>query len=144
MVQNFFRYGSLLPVLTALAWLSLKPQLAGGVEQQLNGQKFILPDGFEIVQAAGSDLVERPISVDFDEQGRLYVTESSGTNDKAEIQLANRPHRVLRLEDTDGDGVFDRRTVFADQLMLPEGALWHQGALYVSAPPQHLEAGRHR
>lgn len=135
MVQNFFRYGSLLPVLTALAWLSLKPQLAGGVEQQLNGQKFILPDGFEIVQAAGSDLVERPISVDFDEQGRLYVTESSGTNDKAEIQLANRPHRVLRLEDTDGDGVFDRRTVFADQLMLPEGALWHQGALYVSAPP---------
>ena len=135
MDQIFSRGGSIPPVLTALVWLFLGPCVAGGAEQQLNGQKFTLPDGFEIVQAAGPALVERPISVDFDEWGRLYVTESSGTNDKAEIQLANRPHRVLRLEDTNGDGVFDRRTVFADQLMFPEGALWHQGALYVSAPP---------
>jgi putative membrane-bound dehydrogenase-like protein len=139
----------------AALWFGLSSLAAGGADRQLpeqpvatqrlaeqqhngpqlNGQKFTLPDGFEIVQAAGTDLVERPISVDFDERGRLYVTESSGTNDKSDIQLINKPHRVLRLEDTDGDGVFDRRTVFADQLMFPEGALWHQGALYVSAPP---------
>lgn len=135
MAQIVSPFGSIRLVLTALVSLSLGPWSAVAAEQQLNGQKFTLPDGFEIVQAAGPDLVERPISVDFDDQGRLYVTESSGTNDKAEIQLANRPHRVLRLEDTNGDGVFDRKTVFADQLMFPEGALWHQGALYVSAPP---------
>jgi putative membrane-bound dehydrogenase-like protein len=126
--------GWVFPLFAGLG-MACGPLVAHGADHQLNGQKFTLPEGFEIVVAAGTDLVERPISVDFDERGRLYVTESSGTNDKAEIQLANRPHRVLRLEDTDGDGVFDRRTVFADQLMFPEGALWHQGALYVSAPP---------
>ena len=54
---------------------------------------------------------------------------------KVEAQLAEKPHRVVRLEDTDGDGTFDRRTVFADRLMFPEGALWFDGSLYVSAPP---------
>jgi len=35
----------------------------------------------------------------------------------------------------DGDGVFDTSTVFADHMMFPEGAMWLDGSLYVSAPP---------
>jgi putative membrane-bound dehydrogenase-like protein len=92
-------------------------------------------DGFSVELAAGAALVERPITMALDERGRLYVTDSSGTNDPVEKQLADRPHRVLRLEDTDGDGRFDRRTVFADHLMFPEGTMWLDGSLYVSAPP---------
>jgi putative heme-binding domain-containing protein len=46
---------------------------------------------------------------------------------------------LLRLEDMDGDGVFDRRVVFADRLGFPEGVLWHEGAVYVSVPPQILK-----
>src|SRR6478736_2279501 len=75
----------------------------------LNGHSFTLPPGFEIELVAGPPLVDRPITVDFDEEGRLYVAESSGTNDKAVVQLENKPHRILRLEDTDGDGRSDRR-----------------------------------
>ena len=48
------------------------------------------------------------------------------------------------LEDTDGDGTFDKRTVFADKLTFPSGALWHRGALYVCSPPGPLEVRRHR
>jgi putative membrane-bound dehydrogenase-like protein len=96
---------------------------------------FTLPSGFEIERVAGPPLVDRPITADFDEQGRLYVTDSSGSNAKVEQQLAERPHRILRLEDSDGDGRFDRRTVFADHMMLPQGTLWHEGSLYVAAPP---------
>ena len=96
---------------------------------------FTLPNGFTIELAAPSSLVPRPIEADFDEQGRLYVTDSSGSNDKVEKQLAEKPHRVLRLEDTDGDGVFDKQVVFADKLMFPEGCLWFDGSLYVAAPP---------
>jgi putative membrane-bound dehydrogenase-like protein len=104
-------------------------------EVALNGHTFTLPEGFTVELIAGPPLVDRPIVADFDEQGRLYVAESSGTNDKAAVQLETKPHRILRLEDSDGDGRFDRRTVFADRMMFPEGTLWYDGSLYVAAPP---------
>ena len=46
-----------------------------------------------------SPLVDRPISASFDDQGRLYVTDSSGSNEKPDKQLEAKPHRVVRLED---------------------------------------------
>src|SRR5262245_38207179 len=92
-------------------------------------------DGFEIERIAGPPLVERPIVADFDEQGRLYVADSSGSNDKVQKQLEERPHRIVRLEDTNQDGRFDKSVVFADKMMFPEGTLWFDGSLYVSAPP---------
>jgi len=96
---------------------------------------FTVPDGFEVELVAGPPLVNRPISADFDEQGRLYVTDSSGSNDKVQKQLEDKPHRVVRLEDTDGDGRFDKSTVFADKVMFPEGAMWFDGSFYMGAPP---------
>ena len=100
-----------------------------------NGREFKVPDGFTIEPIAGPPLVDRPIVADFDEKGRLYVADSSGSNEKVKIQVVERPHRVVRLEDTNGDGVFDRSTVFADKMMFPEGAMFFDGSLYVSAPP---------
>lgn len=94
-----------------------------------------VPVGFSIELAAASPLVERPIVAAFDDEGRLYVAESSGSNDPVQKQLEEKPHRVVRLEDADGDGKFDRRTVFADKLMFPQGALFFDGSLYVSAAP---------
>ncbi|MGE3780273.1 MAG: PVC-type heme-binding CxxCH protein, partial [Pirellulaceae bacterium] len=105
------------------------------VEIPLNGHTFTLPDGFDIELIAGPPLVNRPITADFDEQGRLYVSDSSGSNEKVQVQLEQKPHRILRLEDVDGDGVFDRSQVFADRLMFPEGTMWYDGSLYVAAPP---------
>src|SRR6266853_4592138 len=96
---------------------------------------FTVPDGFEVELVAGPPLVERPIVADFDEQDRLYVADSSGSNDKLEKQLQDKPHRIVRLDDADGDGRFDKSTVFADKMMFPEGALWFSGSLYVAAPP---------
>jgi putative membrane-bound dehydrogenase-like protein len=102
---------------------------------RLNGHTFTLPVGFDIELAAAPPVVQRPISMDFDEQGRLYVTDSSGSNEPVQQQLKKKPHRVLRLEDTKGSGRFDKSTVFADQMMFPEGCLWYAGSLYVAAPP---------
>jgi putative membrane-bound dehydrogenase-like protein len=104
-------------------------------EVQLNGHTFTLRVGFDIELVAGPPLVNRPIEADFDELGRLYVSDSSGSNDNVQEQLRKRPHRVVRLEDSDGDGRFDKSTVFADKLMFPEGVLWHGGSLYVAAAP---------
>jgi putative membrane-bound dehydrogenase-like protein len=94
-----------------------------------------VPAGFSIELAAGPPLVERPIVASFDDEGRLYVAESSGSNDPVQKQLELKPHRIVRLEDSDGDGKFDKRTVFADRMMFPEGCLWFEGSVYVAAPP---------
>ena len=50
----------------------------------------------------------------------------------------------LRLEDTDGDGRFDKSVVFADRMMFPEGAMWLDGSLSRRGAAEHLEADRHR
>jgi putative membrane-bound dehydrogenase-like protein len=74
----------------------------------------------------------------FDDEGRLYVCASSGfnlTQGTSEVLVKNPPHRIVRLEDTDGDGRFDRSTLFADRMTFPMGALWHDGALYVASAP---------
>jgi putative membrane-bound dehydrogenase-like protein len=113
--------------------LASLPTLAA--EFKFGAQTLTVPEGFEVQRVAGPPLVDRPIEADFDEQGRLYVTDSSGSNGKPDKQLELKPHRVVRLEDTDGDGKYDKRIVFADKLMFPEGAMWHDGSLYVAAPP---------
>jgi putative membrane-bound dehydrogenase-like protein len=123
----------LLPV---ASWVLLAGRPAPQTNKvRLNGHTFTLPPGFEIELVAGPPLVDRPIAADFDEQGRLYVSDSSGSNEPVAKQLKTKPHRIVRLEDTDGDGRFDRRTVFADRMMFPEGVMWLAGSLYVAAPP---------
>ncbi len=87
----------------------------------LNGHTFTLPDGFVIEVAAKAPLVDRPITMDFDERGRLYVTDSSGSNEPTAKQLENPTHRIRRLEDVDADGVYDKSTLFADKMMSPRG-----------------------
>src|SRR6185295_4352834 len=56
----------------------------------LGPHTFTLPDGFTIELVANTPLVDRPIEADFDDQGRLYVTDSSGSNDKSDKQLAEK------------------------------------------------------
>jgi hypothetical protein len=94
--------------LSACALLLTLALPAQAEEFTFNGHTFNLPDGFTLEQIAGPPLVRSPICMDFDEQGRLYVADSSGSNDPVKKQLEERPHRIVRLVDTDGDGVLTR------------------------------------
>ncbi|WP_414660973.1 PVC-type heme-binding CxxCH protein [Horticoccus sp. 23ND18S-11] len=98
-------------------------------------QTLTVPEGFTVELVAAPPLVNRPISIAFDEQGRLYATDSSGLSERAPKQFEEKPHRVVRLEDRDGDGRFEHSTVFAERMMFPQGALFYEGSLYVAAPP---------
>lgn len=121
--------------LTALLLVPLAPS-AFSAEFKFGDATITVPDGYTVERIAAAPLVERPIAVSYDELGRLYVTDSAGMTDKADKQIIAKPHRIRRLVDTDGDGIFDQSTVFADKLMFPEGCLWHEGSLYVAAPPE--------
>ncbi len=133
-MKTGFPRSSLACGLVLLAAAALLYQLLR-VQDSPGDSTLTVAEGFEVEFVAGPPLVKRPISIDFDEQGRLYVTESSGSNDPVQQQLEQKPHRVKRLEDTDGDGHYDRSTPFADGMMIPQGALWFDGSLYVAAPP---------
>src|SRR3954462_3637522 len=102
----------------------------------IGDRTFTLPDGFTIEKIAGPPLVDRPITADFDEQGNLYISDSSGSSAPTKQQLVDKPHRIVKLTDTDGDGIFDKQTIFADKMMFPEGTMWHGGSLYVSGAPR--------
>jgi putative membrane-bound dehydrogenase-like protein len=95
-----------------------------------------VPDGFEVTIAAAPPLVGYPMMACLDDLGRLYIAESDGRNltSKAEIEK-ELPRFVRRLVDVDGDGVYDKSTIFADKMTMPEGGLWHNGALYIISPP---------
>ena len=123
---------------------ALRSEQTGFHQVNFNGHTFTLPIGFEIELAAGPALVERPIHADFDERGFLYVADSSGSNEPVAKQLEKKTHRIVRLQDCTGSGRFDKRTVFADKMMFPEGAMWRGGSLYVAAAAEHLEADRHQ
>ena len=107
----------------------------------VRGPRYKMPpltvaDGFVIEPVAVSPIVEHPIMASFDEQGRLFIAESSGVNrPKPQPLYKERPHRMIMIEDTDGDGTFDKRTVFAENLVLSNGAQWYDGALYFCTSP---------
>jgi putative membrane-bound dehydrogenase-like protein len=94
-----------------------------------------VPPGFEVIPVALPPLVSFPMLGNFDDRGRLFVAENAGVNFDEKALDAQLPSRVIMLEDTDGDGIFDRSTVFADRFAFPQGALWHDGALYVTSAP---------
>ncbi len=96
---------------------------------------FAVPDGFEVQQVAAPPLVKYPMLGTFDDAGRLFVCASAGLNLDDKELLKQLPNFIRMLEDTNGDGHFDKSTIFADKLTLPSGALWHDGALYVTSPP---------
>lgn len=120
---------------STLVVASLLALPAVAAEVTVNNRHFTLPDGFTIELVAAPPLVTRPITADFDDQGRLYIADSSGSSEKPAKQLEDKPHRILRLESTKHDGVFDKQTVFADRMSFPEGTMWLDGSLYVAAPP---------
>ncbi len=92
------------------------------------------PAGFTVKLFAAEPMVVNPIAMTWDERGRLWVLESPDyPNEVHESGEGN--DRVTILEDTDGDGLADSRTVFADRLNLPTGLLKVEGGVWVTQAP---------
>ena len=70
-----------------------------------------VPEGFEVSVAAGQDLVNYPMFIAFDDRGRLFICESAGKNISDEDMNQKPEMRIRMLEDTNGDGVFDRSKI---------------------------------
>jgi glucose/arabinose dehydrogenase len=76
---------------------------------------FQIAPGFTIEQIASEPLVNSPVAMCFDADGKLYVIEMRDYSEQDKEHLG----QVRLLEDLDGDGVYDKSTVFADGLSWP-------------------------
>jgi len=81
---------------------------------------FQIESGLKIELVAAEPLIEAPVSISFDEDGRLWVVEMRGyMSDIDGSQEKERIGRVSILEDKDGDGQMDIRTIYLDSLIMP-------------------------
>lgn len=121
----------LLPALTGV----LSALAVTAAATRVGDRTFQLPEGFELSAVTTTNLVLRPVNASFDDRGRLFVTDSSGSSEDPKEQAKDPKWRVVCLEDTDGDGTFDRSTVVADHLPMLQGILWHTSGLYIGGTP---------
>jgi putative membrane-bound dehydrogenase-like protein len=99
--------------------------------------KVTLPEGFRATLFAGEPDVVQPIAFALDDRGRLWVAECLSYPHWHNDPKDGRD-RILIFEDTDGDGKFDKRTVFADKLANVSGLQVGFGGVWVCATPNLL------
>ncbi|HEV8541124.1 MAG TPA: PVC-type heme-binding CxxCH protein [Verrucomicrobiae bacterium] len=92
-----------------------------------------IPPGFTLKLFAGEPDVKQPIAFDIDDRGRLWVAEAYTYPIRAKDGQGK--DRILIFEDTDGDGKFDKRTVFMEHLNLVSGMALGYGGVWVGAAP---------
>lgn len=130
-------YRACLNLLIPLGWVLLFT--ACGKKHPAITDGLRVPEGYTIEKVAGADLLSYPMFASFDNEGKLFVFESSGKTTSTEDVLANPTFIIRVLEDENGDGVFDKSNIFADKIPYPMGGAFYQGSLYVAAPPNLLK-----
>ncbi len=115
-------------------WRNHPAMKSVGKTPQRTAAEMSLPDGFRATLFAGEPDIHQPIAFAIDHRGRLWVAENY-----------SYPHwsptgrdRIVILEDTDGDGLHDRRTLFYDQLNFVSGIEVGFGGVFVGSPPHLL------
>ena len=99
-------------------------------------KSFFMPPGYRIELVASEPMVQEPVAMDWDTGGRLWVVEMPGF--MANLTGSNEHDpigRVVVLEDTDADGRMDKRTVFADQLVLARSIKVLDRGVLIAEPP---------
>src|SRR6266699_2437699 len=114
-----------LPPIEAFKFAGLPPEQAA--------KEMTLPAGFKATLFAGETDVKQPIAFAIDDRGRLWVAEAYTYPVRA--PEGQGKDRILVFEDTDGDGKFNRRTVFMEGLNLVSGLEVGFGGVWVGAAP---------
>ncbi|NOS70747.1 MAG: dehydrogenase, partial [Verrucomicrobia bacterium] len=107
-------------------------KFAGTTPEQAAAE-MTLPPGFKATLFAGEPDVQQPIAFAIDHRGRLWVAEAYTYPIRA--KEGEGKDRILVFEDTDGDGKFNRRTVFMEGLNLVSGLEVGFGGVWVGAAP---------
>jgi len=97
--------------------------------------KMTVPEGFQVELVAAEPDIVNPVAMTFDEQGRIWITESF---EYPRLEAGEGRDRIKVLTDTDGDGRADRFTIFAEGLNIPSGIAVGAGGVWVANAPDIL------
>ena len=108
-----------------------KPRTVEALDPEDERKELKVPEGFEISLFAAEPMIKNPIHMNWDARGRLWVATSPIY---PQIMPGAKPSdEIIVLEDADGDGRADKRTVFADDLLIPTAVLPDdRGGAYVA------------
>jgi len=103
---------------------------------------FSMPPGYHVELVAAEPLVRDPILMEFDGDGRLWVVELHAYSMNDHMDNSFEPiNDLVILEDTNRDGVFDKRTVFMDKLIMPRAfKILDKTCALVGEPPNLWKA----
>jgi putative membrane-bound dehydrogenase-like protein len=126
-------FGLLLIVLTiTIAALQPDPR---SIRLKKALDSFQIEPGMRIDLIASEPLVIDPVALAFDENRQMYVVEDRGYPDPVEGGSTTTLGRVALLKDTNGDGIYDKRTEFATGLTYPNGLMPWKGGVFVTCSP---------
>ena len=166
--KNFSHNGIRTAILRGIAWAGKRENVdelckpaelgdalryvEGGVPrpQELPEQLEVHPE-FDLSLVASEPLINKPMNIDWDEKGRLWVVETpeypnglrqanvdawKDSGSIKPVQYQRDPlDRVSILSDTNGDGVMDKKTVFADKIELATSSVFYKNGVIVCAAP---------
>lgn len=98
---------------------------------------FRLPEGYVIEAIATEPLIGDPVDIAWDARGRMWVVEMTSLMRDADATGELEPDCCIAiLSDTDGDGIYDHREVFLDDLVLPRSVCFVPDGVVAILPPQ--------
>ena len=113
------------------------PKYQAPLSPQNSMKTMQVPPGFEVQLFASEPDINKPISMNWDERGRLWIIESVDYPNEIHPGTPGRD-RIVICEDTDGDGKADKFTVFADKLNIPTSLTFWKGGVIVGSAPEML------
>ncbi|MFN9346013.1 MAG: PVC-type heme-binding CxxCH protein, partial [Planctomycetota bacterium] len=126
--------------LSGIAYQVAQPKPRGELKEDLSGidaaAHMTVPEGFHVQLAAGEPQVHQPVAMALDHRGRLWVAEAYTYPKRA--PEGQGIDKIIILEDTNQDGVFDNRKQFIEGLNLVSGLEVGFGGVWVGAAPYLL------
>jgi putative heme-binding domain-containing protein len=117
-------------LLLCLAATAVQAVAADPLDPETERQAFKIADGWEINLFAADPMVEKPIQINWDNRGRLWVATSRTYPQVKPGEVPN--DKIIVLEDTHGVGKADKSTVFAEGLFIPTSVLPGDGGAYMT------------
>ena len=115
-------------IVLGLLVISCKPSFE---EPIINLDSYKIEEGFELKVIASEPLLDSPVAIDFDNQGRIWVVDMPGYM----IGETEPTGSIKILEDLDDDGIADHAKIVVDSLVMPRAlALVYGGLLYAEPP----------